>query len=296
MREKKSGSYTPFWRNIKVVPYLYILPNMILFLTFMIIPIFMSFYYSTVKWNGLGDPKFIGLENYLYIFTDDVFIKSMFNTVYYSAVTVPILMVLSLLFAVLLNNKIPLRGLIRSSIYAPAVVSTVVVGTVFIWIFQDQLGLINYIITLLGGEGINWQNDTRFAMVMIIVATIWQKTGYNMVIYLAGLQGIPTELMEAATIDGATTWQKFRYVTLPLLKNTHMFVIITSLINSFRSFDLIYTMTQGGPLNATKTIVMYVYEQAFQKNYYGRAAAAGVVLFLLMVAFTVVQMKAKKED
>ena len=272
MREKKSGSYTPFWRNIKVVPYLYILPNMILFLTFMIIPIFMSFYYSTVKWNGLGDPKFIGLENYLYIFTDDVFIKSMFNTVYYSAVTVPILMVLSLLFAVLLNNKIPLRGLIRSSIYAPAVVSTVVVGTVFIWIFQDQLGLINYIITLLGGEGINWQNDTRFAMVMIIVATIWQKTGYN------------------------TTWQKFRYVTLPLLKNTHMFVIITSLINSFRSFDLIYTMTQGGPLNATKTIVMYVYEQAFQKNYYGRAAAAGVVLFVLMVAFTVVQMKAKKED
>ena len=296
MREKKSGSYTPFWRNIKVVPYLYILPNMILFLTFMIIPIFMSFYYSTVKWNGLGDPKFIGLENYLYIFTDDVFIKSMFNTVYYSAVTVPILMVLSLLFAVLLNNKIPLRGLIRSSIYAPAVVSTVVVGTVFIWIFQDQLGLINYIITLLGGEGINWQNDTRFAMVMIIVATIWQKTGYNMVIYLAGLQGIPTELMEAATIDGATTWQKFRYVTLPLLKNTHMFVIITSLINSFRSFDLIYTMTQGGPLNATKTIVMYVYEQAFQKNYYGRAAAAGVVLFVLMVDFTVVQMKAKKED
>ena len=296
MREKKSGSYTPFWRNIKVVPYLYILPNMILFLTFMIIPIFMSFYYSTVKWNGLGDPKFIGLENYLYIFTDDVFIKSMFNTVYYSAVTVPILMVLSLLFAVLLNNKIPLRGLIRSSIYAPAVVSTVVVGTVFIWIFQDQLGLINYIITLLGGEGINWQNDTRFAMVMIIVATIWQKTGYNMLIYLAGLQGIPTELMEAATIDGATTWQKFRYVTLPLLKNTHMFVIITSLINSFRSFDLIYTMTQGGPLNATKTIVMYVYEQAFQKNYYGRAAAAGVVLFVLMVAFTVVQMKAKKED
>lgn len=296
MREKKSGSHTPFWRNIKVVPYLYILPNMILFLTFMVIPIFMSFYYSTVKWNGLGDPKFIGLENYLYIFTDDVFIKSMFNTVYYSAVTVPILMVLSLLFAVLLNNKIPLRGLIRSSIYAPAVVSTVVVGTVFIWIFQDQLGLINYIITLLGGEGINWQNDTRFAMVMIIVATIWQKTGYNMVIYLAGLQGIPTELMEAATIDGATTWQKFRYVTLPLLKNTHMFVIITSLINSFRSFDLIYTMTQGGPLNATKTIVMYVYEQAFQKNYYGRAAAAGVVLFVLMVAFTVVQMKAKKED
>lgn len=291
-----SRSKIPFWRNIKIVPYLYILPNMILFLTFMIVPIFMSFYYSTVKWNGLGTPKFIGLENYLYIFQDSVFIKSMLNTVYYSAVTVPLLMALSLFFAVLLNHELPLRGLIRSSIYAPAVVSTVVVGTVFTWIFQDQLGLINYIITLFGGEGIKWANDTRFAMIMIIAATVWQKTGYNMVIYLAGLQGVPNELLEAATIDGANTWQKFRFVTLPMLKNTHMFVMITCLINSFRSFDLIYTMTQGGPLNSTKTIVMYVYEQAFNKNYYGRAAAAGVVLFVFMVVFTVLRIKAEKED
>lgn len=286
----------PFWRNMKVVPYLYILPNMILFLTFMIIPIFMTFYYSLVKWNGLGKPKFIGLGNYLYIFKDSVFLKSIFNTVYYSAVTVPLLMIFSLFFAVLLNTKIPLRGVIRSAIYAPAVVSTVVVGTVFTWIFQDQLGLVNYLITLAGGTGIKWANDPRFAMIMIIVATLWQKTGYNMVIYLAGPQGVPNELMEAATIDGANTWQKFRYVTLPLLKNTHIFVLLTSLINSFRSFDLIYTMTQGGPLNATKTMVMYTYEQAFTKNYYGRAAAAGVVLFVIMVVMTIIQKKAEKED
>lgn len=285
-----------FWRNIKIVPYLYILPNMVLFLTFMIVPIFMALYYSLVKWNGLGKPKFIGLDNYFYIFKDSVFLKSIFNTVYYSALTVPLLMVFSLFFAVLLNTKIPLRGVIRSAIYAPAVVSTVVVGTVFTWIFQDQLGLVNYLITLVGGTGIKWANDTRFAMIMIIMATLWQKTGYNMVIYLAGLQGIPSELMEAATIDGANTWQKFRYVTLPLLKNTHVFVLLTSLINSFRSFDLIYTMTQGGPLNATKTMVMYTYEQAFSKNYYGRAAAAGVVLFVIMLVMTIVQKKAEKED
>lgn len=189
MESEKTRNRVPFWRNIKVVPYLYIMPNMILFLTFMIVPIFMSFYYSTVKWNGMGKPKFIGIENYLYIFKDAVFLKSMFNTVYYTVATVPVLMVLALFFAVLLNTKIPLRGLIRSSIYAPAVVSTVVVGTVFTWIFQDQLGLINYIITSFGGTGIKWANDTRFAMVMVIMATIWQKTGYNMVIYLAGLQG-----------------------------------------------------------------------------------------------------------
>ena len=296
MKNTTGSKKIPFWRNIKVVPYLYILPNMILFITFMIIPIFMTFYYGTVKWNGLGTPKFIGLENYLYIFKDKVFLKSIFNTFYYVIATVPLLMVLALFFAVLLNNHIPLRGLIRSAVYAPAVVSTVVVGTVFTWIFQDQLGLINYILTSLGGTAIKWNNDPRFAMLMLIVATVWQKTGYNMVIYLAGLQGIPTELLEAATIDGANTWQKFRYITIPLLKNTHMFVMITCMINAFRSFDLVYTMTQGGPLNSTKTMVMYVYEQAFNKNYYGRAAAAGVVLFVFMVILTLIRFKIEKED
>lgn len=296
MKNISEKNKIPFWRNIKVVPYLYIMPNMVLFVIFMIIPIFMSFYYGTVKWNGMGKPKFIGLDNYLYIFKDEVFLKSIFNTFYYAAATVPLLMVLAMLFAILLNNKIPLRGLIRSAVYAPAVVSTVVVGTVFTWIFQDQLGLINYILTSLGGVAIKWNNDPRFAMLMLIVATVWQKTGYNMVIYLAGLQGIPTDVLEAATIDGANTWQKFRYITLPLLKNTHMFVMITCMIHAFRSFDLVYTMTQGGPLNATKTIVMYVYEQAFNKNYYGRAAASGIVLFVFMIVLTLIRFKIEKED
>lgn len=296
MKDKAEKRKTPFWRNIKVVPYLYIMPNMILFFVFMILPIFMSFYYSAMKWNGMGKPKFIGIENYAYLLGDKVFLKAIFNTFYYTAATVPLLMVLSLFFAVLLNSKIPLRGLIRSAIYVPAVVSTVVVGTVFTWIFQDQLGLINYIITSFGGTAIKWGNDPKFAMLMLIMAAVWQRTGYNMVIYLAGLQGISGELMEAATIDGANVWQRFRYVTLPLLKNTHMFVMITCMIHAFRSFDLVYTMTKGGPLNATKTIVMYVYEQAFNKNYYGRASAAGIVLFLFMVVLTVIRFKIEKED
>lgn len=287
---------TPFWRDKRYVPYLYIAPNAILFILFMIVPLLMTFYYSTTKWNGMGVPKFIGLDNYTYLLGDDVFWKSLFNTFYYSIATVPVLMVLALAFAMLLNRKIPARGIIRSVIYIPAVVSTVVAGTVFIWIFQDNVGLVNYLLSLVGIEPISWTTDPKVAMIMLIVATIWQRTGYNMVIYLAGLQGVSPELLEAATLDGCTPWQKFRYVTLPLLKNTHMFVMITCLIYSFRSFDLVYTMTQGGPLNSTQTLVMYVYKEAFTRNYYGRASAAGAVLFVIMLVMTVIRFKAEKED
>lgn len=295
MKENKSVKKQPFWRNVKVVPYLYILPNMVLFITFMIIPICMTFYYSLVKWNGLGPMKFVGLSNYFYIFKNEVFLKSIWNTVYYSVVTVPLLMVFSLAFAVLLNMKIPFKGIFRSALYIPAVVSTVVAGVVFLWLFQSQIGFINYVLGQMGIPAIDWTNNPKVAMIMIIIGTLWQKVGYNMVIYLAGLQGISPELHEAATIDGANTWQRFRFVTLPLLRTTHVFVMITCLINSFRSFDLIYTMTKGGPLNATNTLVMYVFDMAFQNNNYGRASAAGVVLFLFMFIFTIMKMRTEKE-
>lgn len=295
MPSKKSRKVL-FWRDKRFIPYLYITPNAILFVLFMIIPLIMTFGYSTTKWNGIGDPKFIGLENYAYLLGNDVFRTSLFNTFYYCIATVPILMALALAFAVLLNRHIPARGILRSAIYIPAVVSTVVAGTVFTWIFQDNLGLINYLLGLVGISPISWTSDPKVAMIMLIVATIWQRTGYNMVIYLAGLQSLSPELLEAATIDGCTPWQRFRYVTLPLLKNTHMFVMITCLIYSFRSFDLVYTMTQGGPLNSTQTLVMYVYKEAFTRNYYGRAAAAGAILFIIMLVMTVIRFKAEKED
>ena len=294
---EKKAKKKPFWQDRRYVPYLFIAPNMILFLGFMIIPLFMSFYYSTVKWNGLGDPKFIGLENYVYIFTKDrVFLKSLGNTFLFSAMTVPVIMILALFFAILLNEKFPLRGFARSAIYLPAVVSTVAAGAVFNWLFQDQIGIINYLLSLVGVEAIKWTADPRYAMIMVAVASIWQRTGYNMVIYLAGLQGISTEVMEAAAIDGCNGWQKFWHITFPLLKSTHVFIFITCMINAFRSFDLVYTMTKGGPLNSTKTLVMYVYEQAFSKNSFGRASAAGVILFLILFIFTIVRNRAEKED
>ena len=285
-----------FWRNIKVVPYLYILPNMILFMVFMIIPVFMALYYSFMDWKGIGDPVFTGLENYQWLFTDDTFWKSLWNTAYYTLATVPYIMVLALFLAMLLNMALPLKGVFRAAIYLPAVVSTVVVGMIFTWLFQDQVGLINYLLNLLGIESIQWANDPKFAMIMLVVATIWQRTGYNMVIYLAGLQGISQEYYEAAIVDGASNWQRFRYLTLPLLKTTHVFVMITCIIHSFRSFDLVYTMTKGGPLNSTKTMVMYIYELAFTRSQFGRASAAGVALFTIMVVLTAVRFMNNKAE
>lgn len=285
-----------FWRNIKVVPYLYILPNMILFMVFMIIPVFMALYYSFMDWKGIGDPVFTGLENYQWLFTDDTFWKSLWNTAYYTLATVPFIMVLALFLAMLLNMALPLKGVFRAAIYLPAVVSTVVVGMIFTWLFQDQVGLINYLLNLLGIESIQWANDPKFAMIMLVAATIWQRTGYNMVIYLAGLQGISQEYYEAAIVDGASNWQRFRYLTLPLLKTTHVFVMITCIIHSFRSFDLVYTMTKGGPLNSTKTMVMYIYELAFTRSQFGRASAAGVALFTIMVVLTAVWFMNNKAE
>lgn len=210
----------PFWRNIHVVPYLYILPNMILFMVFMIIPIFMTLYYSFMNWKGIGKPQFIALDNYVWLFKNEVFWKTVLNTISYTVMTVPLIMVLALSLAMLVNMNIPLRGVFRSAIYLPAVVSTVVVGMVFTWLFQDQAGLINYLLNIMGIQSVKWSNDTRFAMLMLVVGTIWQRTGYNMVIYLAGLQGIPEDYYEAAVVDGANARQRFRFITLPLDSNT----------------------------------------------------------------------------
>ncbi len=285
----------PFWNNIKVVPYLYILPNMILFMTFMIIPIFITGYYSLQKWSGMGSPKFIGFDNYSYIFQNEVFLRTLWNTFIFSSTTVPILMVLALFFAIMLNRDMKLRGFFRSAMYMPSIISTVVVGMVFIWLFNSQLGLINYILNIFGFGSIEWANNPKFAMVMVVIGTIWSRTGYNMVIYLAALQGISPEYYEAAKIDGAGGWQRFRFITMPLLNSTHIFILITCVIYSFRSFDLIYVMTKGGPLNATKTMVVYIYDTAFHENYYGRASAAGVILFLILFIFTVIRIKSEKE-
>lgn len=293
---KKAVLRQPFWNNVKIVPYLYILPNMLLFMVFMIIPLLMSSYLSLTKWGGMGSPKFIAFDNYVNLFKNEVFRISLWNTLKFTVFTVPVLMALALFFAIFLNRKMRFRGFFRSALYMPAVVSMVAAGMVFLWMFNPQIGLINHVIESLGGSAVDWLNDPRYAMFMIVAGTLWSRTGYNMVIYLAGLQGISPDYYEAATIDGAGRLQQFRHITMPLLNSSHVFILITCVIYSFRSFDLIYAMTKGGPLNSTKTLVVYIYDTAFQKNQFGLASAAGVVLFLILLLFTLLRMKLQKEN
>jgi len=291
----KKHKKPPFWNNIKIVPYLYILPNMILFGVFMILPLFLALGYSFVKWNGLGTPKFVGLQNYSYIFKNKTFLTSLFNTLKFSIIVVPSIMMFALLFAVILNRKILFRGFFRVALYIPAIISMVAVGMTFTWLFNSKIGLINYILSSMGFRAVDWMNDPKFALIMVVVGTLWSRIGYNMVLYIAGLQGISAEYYEAATVDGANGMQKFLYITMPMLKSTHVFIFITCVIYSFRSFDLIYVMTKGGPLHSTETLVVYIYNTAFQQNQYGVANAAGVTLFALLFIFTLLRLREEKE-
>lgn len=275
----------------KYIPYLFIAPNLILFFCFMVIPIIYTFYISLNKWDLIGEAKWIGFQNYVSLFSDEIFWITLWNTVYYSVGTVPLIMAISLLFAVLLNQKILFRPFFRSSIYMPVVVSTVVIGMLWSWIFNSDYGILNYALNIIGFQSIDWLTNSKIAMIPVIITTIWTRTGYNMVIYLAGLQSIPKSYYEASLIDGATKMQQFIYITFPLLKSTNLFVLVMAIIYSFKSFDIIYVMTRGGPGTSTTTIVQYIYKLAFESGKMGSASALGIILFLIMLTFTLIQIK-----
>jgi ABC-type sugar transport systems, permease components len=282
-------------RSIKIAPYLFIAPNMILFLTFMIIPIFFTFYISFFDWEILGGAQFKGFGNYAEMFADDVFWISLWNTVYYTIGTVPLSMVLGLAGAILLNRKIPLRAFFRGVFFAPVVVSLVATGLIWAWLYNPNFGLFNHLLSIVGIEPIGWLTSKTLAMPAVIITTLWVRIGYCLVIYLAGLQAIPESLYEAAVIDGANSWQKFWYVTLPMLKPTTVFVLVISVIYGFMVFDLVYTMTNGGPGHATTVLVQYIFRKAFVEGEMGYASALGTFLFIIMMIFTLIQLKLGRE-
>ena len=261
----------------------------------MIIPILFTFYISFHKWTILGKPEFTGLENYVDMFTDKVFWISLWNTVYYTVGTVPLSMALGLAGAILLNRKIPLRALFRGIFFAPVVVSLVATGLIWAWMFNPNYGLFNHMLSSFGIEGVNWLSSSTWAMPAVIITTLWVRIGYCLVIYLAGLQAIPESLYEAAEIDGANGWQKFCYVTLPMLKHTTVFVLVISVIYGFMVFDLVYTMTNGGPGFSTTVIVQYIYQKAFVEGDMGYGSALGTILFLIMMGFTALQLRLGRE-
>jgi multiple sugar transport system permease protein len=235
----------------------------------------------------------VGLSNYVRLFTTPLVWQIFGNTLYYTAVIVPVGAALALGLALALNRG--LRGIVvlRSLYFLPVISSTVAVSLVWGWLYNQQFGLINYLLSLVGITGPAWLADTTTAMPSIIIMSIWKGLGYNMVIFLAGLQGIPQELYEAAKIDGAGAWARFRYVTWPLVSPTTFFVVVLSTIAAFQVFDQTYVMTAGGPAYSTTTLALFIYQNAFQWFHMGYAAALSYVLFLAVAAVTLIQFRAQ---
>lgn len=237
----------------------------------------------------------VGLRNYLRLLVDPDFWQVLGNTVYFTVATVLPSLVIPLGLAVLLNRAIVLRDVLRTAYFIPSITSLVAVGLGFRWLFQTN-GPLNQLLSLVGLDPIPWLSSATWAMPVLILLSIWKQIGFNMVVFLAGLQAIPTSRYEAAELDGAGDWQKFWYITLPGLRPTLIFVTITTVIFTLRSFEQPYVMTGGGPLNSTNLLVFYVYNQAFAQFDFGYAAAATTVLLLVTLGLVYIQLKLSKEE
>ncbi|HEV2126087.1 MAG TPA: sugar ABC transporter permease [Chloroflexota bacterium] len=289
------GSWTPLRRIEALWALFFISPALLGLLAFTIIPVIASLLLSFVNWNMIREPEFIGLDNYAHALSDATFWKVMFNTTYYTLGTVPTGIALSLALAVMLNQK--LRGVtfLRTLYFLPVVSSTVAVALVWRTLYNPDWGIINYALSSIGIPPIGWLTTTTWAMPAVILMSVWKGLGYNMVIFLAGMQGIPRHLYDAAAVDGATAWQRFWHITLPLLSPTTFFVTVISVIGSFQVFQQVYVMTSGGPAKATSTIVFYLYEQAFLEFKMGYASALAWLLFAVIFIFTLIQFRYQRE-
>ncbi len=280
-----------------LIGYSFILPNLIGYAIFVFIPVIFSFVLSVMKWDGSRTPmEFVGLSNFVQIFNDRIFVQSFFHTIQYALLTVLPTLVLALLLAVLLNHKLKGIAVFRTALYFPYIASIVAVGAVWNMLFQPDFGPINEFLRFIGiSKPPRWVVDVKWAMVAISIVSVWKYMGYYMIVYLAALQGISGSLYEAAGIDGANGFQKLRYITIPMLTPTTFFVLIMLTIQCFKVFDLVYVMTGGGPGNATKTLVNYIYEKAFTSWEFGPASAGALVLFSVVLVVTLIQFAGEKK-
>lgn len=271
-----------------------LLPNIVGFLMFMLIPVVATFVLSFTKYDMLTTPKFVGLKNYIDMVKDPIIHQVTLNTIIYTVLTVPVGMCLSLILAVMLDQKIAFRRFYRAVFFLPAITSMVVVAIVWQWIYNPEYGLLNYFLSLFGIQGPKWLIDSRTSLLSLAIVGIWKNAGYNMIIFLSGLQGISTSYYEAAELDGANKLQQFRYVTLPMLKPTTFFIFIMSVINSFQVFDQVMLMTEGGPGRSSSVLVHYLYQNAFQYFKLGYACAIAYLLFFIIMGITIFNMRMEK--
>lgn len=271
---------------------LFLSPTLLIFGVFVIFPVFFSFYLSFHKWNMFGAEKeFVGLDNYLAAVQSPEFWMVTKNTIIYTLGTVPLNMLLALVVAYFLNKKIAGKRILRTAFFAPVVMSSVAAAVIWRWVYEPNFGLLNYVLSWFGIPAVNWLNDPTAAMFALIVMGVWKTFGVNMVLFSAGLQGIPEHYYEAAEIDGAGKWQRFWNITLPLLSPTTFFILVMSVIGSFQVFDTVYVLTSGGPLGSTKVLVFYLYEHAFKFFDMGYASAIAYLLFAIVFTFTLLQTK-----
>jgi multiple sugar transport system permease protein len=274
--------------------YLFLSPALLLFAIFTVFAVGYSFYLSFHAWNILETSKpFVGLDNYTDLFSDRRFKQSVVNTVYYTILTVPMSMILGLLIALLLNQQIRARGLFRTCFYLPVVTPLVVAAIIWKWVYNGDYGLLNYYLMRIGliDDPLLWLSDKSLAMPAVAIMSIWKGVGFNMVIFLAGLQAIPQDYYDAAKIDGASGFRRLRDITIPLLSSTTFFLLIISVLGSFQVFTQVFVMTNGGPVGRTNTVVYQIYTTAFKNFDMGYASAMAYALFAMMFVLTLVQMR-----
>ena len=274
----------------KYVPYLFLMPAAVILLVFFFIPFFQTVYLSFFDYSSsIYAPSLIGLDNYIKLFHSPIFYKVMWNTFLYLFIAVPVLAIFPLFIAILINQKIRGVTLYKILIYLPVIVSIVVAAIAFKWLYADQ-GILNFIVTKFGFKPVGWLTDPNWALLSVIIVTIWKGIGYYMIIYLAALMSVPKELYEACDIDGAGFLRKHLTVTIPHIMPTIALVTTISAISAMKVFAEIYVMTKGGPLNSSKTIVYYIYERAFENLDLGYASAMAVVLLVIVMIFSLINI------
>ncbi len=282
-------------RNEALAGYLFLVPSIVGYLSFTLIPIVFSFGLSFFNWRVFGKAQFVGFNNYQNLVIDPLFWESLGNTLYYVGAYLFLGTTCSLILALLVNRT--MRGIwfFKMVYFLPVVTSLVAVSLVWQWLYDIRYGFINVALIWIGLEPSKWLGGRNTAMPAIIIMSVWHQAGYGMLLFLAGLQGIPHQLYESARIDGANWWQQFRHITFPLLSPTTFFVLTVSTISSFQIFDQVYVLTQGGPANATLTIVYYLYQNAFSWLDFGYASSIAWSLFILVFGVTLVQWKLSKK-
>ncbi len=283
-------------RNKKLTPYMMVSPYIIYFLAFVAFPLIFSLILMFHSWNIISPMKFVGLGNFYHLFHDRLFFRSILNTLIFLIIHIPLQIVVALFFAELLNQKLKLRGFFRAAFFLPVIVSGVVVATLWQQLYGYDTGLLNRMLIKAGISKIGWLLDPGMAMPSIAIMATWKNVGLYIVLFLVGLQGVPQHYYEAADLEGASHWQKFRHITLPMINSTVFLVLILSTIGGFSLFIEPYIMTGGGPLNSTLSAVLYIYRQGFFFYHMGYAATLGFFFAAIILVVIIIQRKVVEKE